>query len=173
MSKGRKLLVLAVLVFAGMQVVPVDRSAPDDHEPLSIDDVVVADVMERACVDCHTNHTTWPWYSRVAPVSWWVVDHVQEGRSELNLSRWGELDARRRDHKLEELIELVEDGEMPLSSYTWGHPDARLTEAEREALIQWARSVRSRIGVSTAAGNAAPGKSLDAQRGSEHRADGG
>lgn len=173
MSIGKKLLVLAVVVFLGMQMVPVDRSAPDDHEPLSIGDVAVADLMERACVDCHTNHTTWPWYSRVAPVSWLVVDHVQEGRSELNLSRWGDLDARRRDHKLEELIELVEDGEMPLSSYTWGHPDARLTDAERETLVQWARSVRNQMGVSTAAESAPREESPDSQGGSEHRADGG
>lgn len=173
MSTNMKLLAVMVLAFAAIQVVPVDRSAPEDHQPLSIDDVAVANLMERACVDCHTNHTSWPWYSRVAPVSWWVVDHVQEGRSELNLSRWGDLDDRRRDHKLEELIEMVEDGEMPLSSYTWGHPDARLTDDERETLIRWARSIRNQLGVSTAAEETPREESPDSQSGSDQRADGG
>ncbi|MEJ2538377.1 MAG: heme-binding domain-containing protein [Gemmatimonadota bacterium] len=142
-----KILAAVALVLVGLQLVPVDRSAPADQGPLVIGDPVVAELVDRACADCHTNETTWPWYSRVAPLSWWVADHVHEGREELNLSRWGAMDAERKDHKLEEFIEMVEEGEMPLPSYTWGHPEARLTSPERQTLVAWARSMRQGLGV--------------------------
>jgi hypothetical protein len=83
----------------------------------------------------------------VAPVSFFVASHVEEGREHLNFSTWGQDDAERRDHKLEELIEMVEEGEMPLRSYTLGHPEARLTDAQRRLLMEWARARRTELGV--------------------------
>lgn len=135
-------------VAVAIQLVPVDRSNPPENGPLVIQDAAVADVFDRACADCHTNGTTWPWYSKVAPVSWWVVDHVEEGREHLNLSTWASLSADDQDHKLEEWVEMVEEGEMPLPSYTWGHPEARLSDQERETLMAWARAQRADLGVS-------------------------
>lgn len=151
MRNGTKLLAVAGLAFAAVQLIPVDRTAPPDEGPIAIHDAAVADLMARACADCHTNQTEWPWYSRVAPVSWWLADHVRDGREELNLSRWGAMDAERQDHKLEELIEKVEEEEMPLRSYTVAHSQARLTSAEREVLIRWARSLREELGAGEAA----------------------
>ncbi len=102
--------------------------------------------MAGACNDCHTNQTVWPWYSKVPPVSFWVADHVEEGRSHFNLSAFGAYSPRQADHKLEEMIEMVEEGKMPLKSYKWGHSEARITDAQREVLIDWARAERERIG---------------------------
>lgn len=146
------ILGVVVLVLVVLQLIPVERSNPPESGPLVIQDAGVADVFDRACADCHTHRTTWPWYSKVAPVSWWVVDHVEEGREHLNLSTWASLSPDDQDHKLEEWVEMVEEGEMPLPSYTWGHPEARLTDAERETLMAWARAKRAELGATATPG---------------------
>lgn len=143
MGNGMKILAFTGLALVVMQLLPVDRSAPADQGPLVIQDVQVAELVDRACADCHTNDTTWPWYSRVAPVSWWTIHHVEEGREHLNFSTWGTLAPDRQDHKLEEMVEMVEDGEMPLTSYKVGHPEARITDDERQLLVEWARAQRA------------------------------
>ncbi|GMV04592.1 MAG: hypothetical protein AMXMBFR53_08720 [Gemmatimonadota bacterium] len=127
------------------QFIPVDRSNPPVSAALVPPAGQVGDIMRAACNDCHTHETVWPWYSRVAPVSLLVADHVVEGREHLNFSTWGEQTAKRRDHKLEEFIEMVEDGAMPLRSYTLAHPEARLSDSDRQLLIEWARAERARI----------------------------
>ncbi|HSG49911.1 MAG TPA: heme-binding domain-containing protein, partial [Longimicrobiales bacterium] len=112
-----KALSFGGLALVVMQVFPVDRTNPPEDGPLVIHDPVVADIVERACSDCHTHNTDWPWYSRVAPASWWLAGHVAEGREHLNLSVWTGQETSTQDHKLEEVVEYVEEGEMPLRSY--------------------------------------------------------
>lgn len=150
MGNGMKILAFTGLALVVMQLFPVDRTAPADEGPLVIQDSRVADIVDRACADCHTNTTDWPWYAHVAPVSWWTVHHVEEGREHLNLSAWGALPPDEQDHKLEELVEMVEEGEMPLTSYELGHPEARLTDEERQVLVEWARAQRASLGLETA-----------------------
>lgn len=140
MSNWTKALGFGALGFALLQLLPVDRSAPPDQDPLEIADAAVVDIVGRACADCHTNHTDWPWYGRVAPMSWWLARHVREGRDELNLSTWGALDDRSRARAFDEIAEVVQEGEMPLPSYTWGHAGARLTDDERATVADWARA---------------------------------
>lgn len=159
MNNGMKALSFGGLALVVMQVFPVDRTNPPEDGPLVIQDPVVADIVDRACADCHTHDTTWPWYSRVAPVSWWLADHVAEGREHLNFSVWTGQEVRDRDHKLEEMVEYVEDREMPLKSYMLGHPEARITDSEREILIQWANARRAEFGaVATDEGREAEGE---------------
>jgi hypothetical protein len=105
----------------------------------------VAAIMSRACYDCHSQQTQWPWYSNVAPVSWFVIDHVNDGRKHLNFSEWGTYDAKRRHHKLEEIGEQVEMGKMPLKSYLPLHPNARLSSEDIGKLIAWAAAERRRV----------------------------
>jgi hypothetical protein len=145
MRNTSKMLAFSGLALVVLQAFPVDRTAPPDGGPLVIHDAAAADIVDRACADCHTNDTEWPWYSRVAPMSWWIANHVREGRSELNLSTWMEMDLRRQFGKLGEVIDYVESGEMPLPSYTWAHPESRLTADERESLVRWAKDTRSRL----------------------------
>lgn len=103
---------------------PVVRAEP------SWDSAETRTLVSRACRDCHSNETTWPWYSYVAPVSWAVQRHVSEGRNELNFSEWD------RSQEVDEIIEVVRDGSMPPRYYTLMHPEARLTGAEVEALMR-------------------------------------
>lgn len=86
---------------------------------------------QRACFDCHSNETVWPWYSNIAPVSWLVYRDVEEGRSKLNFSEWGVS----RQEDLEEIIEVIQNGEMPMPIYLIQHPEARLSAEEKQALI--------------------------------------
>ncbi len=100
----------------------------------------VSGILKTACYDCHSNETTYPWYTYITPVSWFVFDHVEHGREELNFSEWTKMEKRRKIRKLKEISEEVEEGEMPLSSYTIIHGDASLFEDQKEVLIKWAES---------------------------------
>jgi hypothetical protein len=96
-----------------------------------------ARMLERACRDCHSNDTRWPWYSNVAPVSWLVIDHVNHGRRHFNYSDWAKYDQRERDRLLKNSCTLARKGDMPMPSYTWMHREARLSDADVEALCGW------------------------------------
>ena len=100
-------------------------------------------LLKSSCYDCHSNDTEYPWYSNIAPVSYWLAEHIEHGKEELNFSDWENYSAKKKDHKLEELVEEVEEGEMPLNSYTWAHKEAQLTPEQREALIAWAKKARA------------------------------
>ena len=89
------------------------------------------ELAKRACFDCHSNETVWPWYSNIAPVSWLVAQDTYEGRDRLNFSDWVS-----GDIELDELQRVFERGEMPPAQYTMIHTGARLTDAERQQLLQ-------------------------------------
>jgi cytochrome c551/c552 len=91
---------------------------------------------QQACFDCHSNETVWPWYSSVAPMSWMLQRHVDEGRAELNFSEWGMGREEEEGEEAEELVESVIEGEMPPANYLPLHPEARLSAAEKETLAQ-------------------------------------
>jgi hypothetical protein len=103
----------------------------------------VAAAFDRACRDCHSNDTRWPWYSQVAPVSWFVIDHVNHGRSHFNYSDWSRYDAEESRRLLTAACRLTREQEMPLSSYTWMHRQARLSPADIEAICDWTAEPRS------------------------------
>lgn len=105
----------------------------------------IATVLHRACYDCHSNQTRWPWYSNVAPVSWFVIDHVIQARKELNFSEWAAYSQKRMKRKLEEIKDEVEEGAMPLPSYLPLHPDAKLSPEDVQALSAWAIAERERL----------------------------
>ena len=102
----------------------------------------VMSILRSSCYDCHSANTKYPWYNNIAPVSFWIADHIEHGKGHLDFSNWTSYDAKKKDHKLEEVIETIEAEEMPLREYTWTHSEARLTDAQREAVIEWAESTR-------------------------------
>jgi hypothetical protein len=127
---------VAVLL-VGAQLIPVARTNPLGGTELAAPRQVQK-VLRLACYDCHSNETVWPWYSRVAPVSWLVARDVAEGREALNYSRWQDYGAQQRAELLEETWEEIAEGEMPPAAYLVLHPDARLDDADRAALRAWA-----------------------------------
>ena len=135
----RWVVLVIVVVFVAMQLVPLDRSNP----PVSAEVAAPPDaraVLRRACYDCHSNETVWPWYAWVAPVSWLVARDVHEGRRELNFSVWGRYTTKEQVKKLKETWETVEEGEMPPWYYLPLHRNARLSAQDKAVLQRWALS---------------------------------
>lgn len=122
-----------VLLAVGIQFVPYGhgRSNPPVLQEPEWDRPSTRALVARACFDCHSNETRWPWYSQVAPMSWLVRRHVEEGRGELNFSEWN-----RAKQEAGEAAEAVSEGEMPLASYLLLHPSARLSTDEQQAIIR-------------------------------------
>jgi hypothetical protein len=100
--------------------------------------------MKTTCYDCHSEETKTPWYAQVAPFSWWINDHINEGKEHLNFSAFGTYSAKKAAHKMEECYEELEKGEMPLTSYTITHADARLSDEQKATLINWFKSVEKK-----------------------------
>lgn len=100
-------------------------------------------ILAKACNDCHSNNTRYPWYSKLQPVDWWMNNHVIDGKKHLNFDDYTNRNLRYQYHKLEEIAEQVKKGEMPLNSYTWIHKDARLSESEKKTLVNWADALRN------------------------------
>jgi len=129
-------IVVAVLLIA-IQLVPVERTNPPVETDIPTSPEVKA-VLKRACYDCHSNETVWPWYSRVAPASWIVAKDVREGRAEVNFSAWNRYSAEERGKKLKESWKEIEEGEMPFKRYLALHPAARLSDQDKVLLRGWA-----------------------------------
>jgi len=135
----------ALLLLA--QFVPVTHdNAPSDRaqsffniEPLPLE---VHGILQRSCNDCHSNDTSWPWYSYVAPASWMIAHDVHQARGKMNFSEWGSYGAKKRDHAIEEICNEILDDDMPDNKYTLLHRSARLTQQEREAVCTWTGSPR-------------------------------
>ena len=139
------LLVVAFLVIA--QFFRIDKTNPPSDPNQDFMNMVsppaeMTSLLKDACYDCHSYHTKYPWYTNVAPLSWWIKGHIDHGREHLNFSIWGTYDAKKKDHKLEECYEEVEEMHMPLKSYTWVHPEAQLTEEQHDAMVNWFKSLR-------------------------------
>ena len=109
-------------------------------------------LLHHACYDCHSNETKWPWYSRVAPVSWLVANDVARGRERLNFSEWPRELPERAAKRLERISEEVDYKDMPPAKYTLMHPEARLTADQRQQLIHWADQEAARLKANGGAG---------------------
>ncbi len=105
----------------------------------------VKSIMRVACYDCHSDSTRYPWYNNVQPITWWLNDHVSEGKDELNFSQFGTYTAKRKIKKLQKMIKEINEGEMPLDSYTWIHKDAKLTPEQKKAIEDWANTTIAQI----------------------------
>jgi hypothetical protein len=143
-------LATALVIALALQFVGPARTNPRQDADLTLERQApmpahVADLVRRACYDCHSHDTRWPWYSRVAPVSWLVVHDVNTGRAHMNFSTWGAYHRFERADLLDKSCDLVASGAMPLPRYTWLHPDARLAPPEVEALCAWAREEGERL----------------------------
>ena len=138
--KSVRLLLGLLVILIAIQLVPVKRANPAVN-PASELEASVAAVFRRACYDCHSNRTHWPWYSRVAPISWLVAHDVSEGRGRLNLSLWAEYPAAKQSRLAAEIADEVDSGGMPLPMYLRLHPNARLGPSDREQIRVWAGSL--------------------------------
>ena len=137
----RKNILFALLgIFIIMQFFRIDKTNPPVDEKLDFITITqpskdITTMLKDACYDCHSHQVKYPWYSNIAPVSWWVKGHIDDGVEELNFSEWGNYAPKKANHKLEESYEKVEKKEMPLTPYLIAHSEARLSEEQRAALV--------------------------------------
>ncbi|MFN2499353.1 MAG: heme-binding domain-containing protein [Pyrinomonadaceae bacterium] len=146
----RWLVILLAVGFVILQFFRMPRTNPAIDSRQTIESHLqvspqVAAMLDRSCNDCHSNKTRWPWYTNVAPVSWFVIGHVNDGRRDLNFSNWGSHDKDKQSRRLRDMCELVGDGAMPLSTYTPLHPGSKLSPEDKKMFCDWANSERTRI----------------------------
>lgn len=143
----KKILIAFVVLFVIIQFFRIDKTNPvsakeNDFIEIYQPPAEITEMIKASCYDCHSNTTKYPWYTNVAPVSWFVKDHINEGRDYFNFSEWSLMTDKRQDHILEECGEEVEENEMPLPSYLWTHSEAELSHDQRETLEHYFESLR-------------------------------
>jgi hypothetical protein len=142
----KKILLFLLAAFVVIQFIHPKSNKSKGDQPNNIgkafhvpDDV--NSILTKACLDCHSNNTRYPWYSNIQPADWWMKGHIKNGKKGMNLDEYTNQRLRYQYHKMEDLIEQVKQGDMPLNSYTWIHKDAILSQAEKNTLLDWANSV--------------------------------
>lgn len=146
MLTKKNLVIGVILLIVLMQVFQIDKENPPVDPSIDLITVMeppleVANILKASCYDCHSHETEYPWYTNIAPFSWWIGHHIEEGREHLNFSEWANYEEKKALHKLEEMYEEVEEGEMPLESYLWIHSEAKLSKRQSAALINWVKSI--------------------------------
>jgi len=134
----KKILIFTVGAVVVMQLIPLDRTNPKIDETVTLHtDKSVMKILKTSCYDCHSNETKWSDYAYIAPLSFGVVEHVEEGREALNFSNWKKIPDYIKKLRLEKAIEEINEDEMPLPTYTMFHKDAVLTPKDKEILKKW------------------------------------
>ena len=144
MNRGTKLaLLLLIVVLIVLQFFTPEKnsgSITQESDLIVVASVPdsLAEILITSCYDCHSNHTEYPWYNRISPVSWYLYKHVRDGKEDLNLSEFGNLSKAEKIGALSDLYDALEAGTMPLQSYTLIHRDAMMSQEEVDALLDWA-----------------------------------
>jgi hypothetical protein len=141
---------ILLLIFIVIQFI---RPAKNKSEGISSNDISkiyampadVQSILKTSCYDCHSNNTVYPWYAQIQPVAWWLNNHINDGKKDLNFSEFKTYTIRKQYKKLEEVNDLVKKDAMPLNSYLWIHTDAKLSQQQKLALASWVTAVRDTI----------------------------
>jgi hypothetical protein len=146
----KKILLVFAVVLVSIQFIHPARNISKVDQPNNIANAYnvpsdVKSILDKACMDCHSNNTRYLWYFKIQPVDWWLTHHITEGKRELNFDEYTNRSIRYQYNKLEEVEKQIKEGEMPLDSYTWIHKDAILDEQEKNTVINWAESIRTAI----------------------------
>jgi hypothetical protein len=134
----------------GIQFVPTDLNQSDtvpktDFLLVNNTQENISALLQESCYDCHSNNTEYPWYNKVQPVAWFLEDHINEGKEELNFNEWDAYSNRRKNSKLKSIISQVKDDEMPLASYTLIHKDAKLSNSEKTLIIDYMKNLKETL----------------------------
>ena len=154
-SIGKRTLIVIVVFLVVMQFIHPEKNSNaavgnnDITKQFAMPDSVRL-VLSRACFNCHTNNTVYPWYSRIQPLDWWMNDHISEGKRHLNFSEFCRYTPKRQAKKMKEVATTVEKDEMPLNSYLWIHKEAILTAGEKKMIEDWANGISQQITLSLA-----------------------
>ncbi len=154
---GKKIKLLTnrflVVLFVALVLVQIYHPAKNNNPLVTNDDITklystpdtISNILHKACYDCHSNNTTYPWYNNIQPIGFWLNDHIEEGKHHVNFSEFGKYTAQRQARKLKKCAGEVEEGEMPMDSYLWIHKNAGLTAREKEIFLLWAKDLSQKI----------------------------
>ncbi|MFL6229596.1 MAG: heme-binding domain-containing protein [Pyrinomonadaceae bacterium] len=151
MRKILKWVVIVIaLLFVVAQFVPTGMSNPPVDQTRTVEARLhvtpeVESILARSCNDCHTQQTRYPWYSRVAPFSWLLANHIKEGRDHLNFSDWAGYDEEEQGILLQNICRITRRGAMPVNSYLYIHRDAKLSQADVQTLCNWTNAESERL----------------------------
>jgi hypothetical protein len=146
----KKILVVILVLLIIIQFIHPSRNISKGEQPNNIAHAFnvpteVKTILDKACMDCHSNNTRYRWYFKIQPVDWWLTHHVNEGKRELNFDEYTDKPLRYQYHKMESTVDQVKKSEMPLDSYLWVHKDAILTESDKNVLINWAQGITNEM----------------------------
>jgi hypothetical protein len=146
----RRILLIVAIVLVGIQLYRPARTNPPEDPAHTLKAAAqlppeVGQILDHSCGDCHTYKTVWPWYSQVAPLSWFVISDVKGGRNHLNLSDWSTYPVEKQQRRLGDICDEVNLGDMPLKQYTWMHAGTTLTDAQKQAVCAWTKAEQQRI----------------------------
>jgi hypothetical protein len=149
MKKKWYLIILAVILLL-IQLIRIDKTNPNvdpakDFIAINNPSPEIAKMIKTSCYDCHSNESKYPWYSNIAPISWYLKNHINEARGRVNFSEWGDYPANKISRKLEACSEDVTEGEMPLGSYTLMHSNANLNSEQVKILSEWFKEESEKI----------------------------
>lgn len=137
----KQAMLMVLGFFIVIQLIQIDRTNPSNNSSLEMQmPEKISNIFKKACNDCHSNHTTWPWYSYIAPMSWTIKDHVEDGRASVNYSNWNNYSKEKQESILKETFRVVYAA-MPLPSYIALHKEADLSLEERKAVREWILSL--------------------------------
>lgn len=147
-SHIKKTGILFLVLLALSQFIRIDKTNEPLYPLLDFNTATKApaeieNILRVSCYDCHSREVKYPWYTNIAPVSWWIKNHIEEGSQHLNFSLWATYSKKRKEKKLEECVEMIEEGEMPMTSYTLIHGEATLSKDQKDKLIQWFNLLRT------------------------------
>ena len=141
---------LALVAFIVIQFFPTTLNERDTvpQSDFMVENQVPATIKNRlqvSCYDCHSNNTDYPWYSKIQPSAWYLEDHIQEGKDELNFNEWAEYSDRRKNSKIRSIISQIEEDEMPLDSYTLIHRDAILSDEDKTLIVDFITALKDSL----------------------------
>ncbi len=139
----KKILFISSLLWIGLSFIPLQRDSQELQEIIGNENVHA--ILKRACLDCHSYQTQWPWYSYIFPTNILIYNHVKEGREELNFHNWNTLEISKQQEKIEDILEQVEEEEMPLKSYLLIHREAQISENDLNILRNWQKEVNTKV----------------------------
>jgi len=146
----KKILFVLLVLLIIIQFIHPSRNISKGEQPNNISRAFnvpteVRTVLDKACMDCHSNNTRYRWYFKIQPLDWWLTHHINEGKQELNFDEYANKPLRYQYHKMESTVDQIKKDEMPLNSYLWVHKDAVLTDSEKNILISWAQGITNEM----------------------------
>ncbi|HEX7755037.1 MAG TPA: heme-binding domain-containing protein [Niabella sp.] len=144
----KKILLVLLIILIGIQFIRPAKNRHPGSQPnaAAVNYPVPAaldTILKKACYDCHSNNTVYPWYNRIQPVYWVLDNHIRNGKRHLNFDEFTNLPAWKQYHKLDEVIEQVKENNMPLDSYTWIHKEAVLSDAQKKEIYDWVNTAKT------------------------------